>query len=434
MLGGGGAKGCYHVGAWQAFDELGIHFDAVTGTSIGALVGSFYVQQNIEPVIDFVIGMTPTEIAKDLPYLPQTVKEKVHGTKTVIEFLMKYMDEKMDIEPLKKHFEKIFRYDQFASSPIDYACMTYNDTLQEGQGFTKKEITAENAEDVIMASAACYPAFPKVKIGDQVYMDGGYADNVPIDLLLQIQPEADERFVIDIRGPQDPLPPSLRDDMFLIQPLLNPGNSLDFSPNHAMTLYREGYLETMKYLDRLPGYLYTFTRDDIPLIDVVEDYMERQMEQNRVVLPISDEIGQVALSVLLGYIPFELNNRFSENYHYGKLVEALALLAKMEPVALYSYRDFLLEMTSRLNELSISKTGESDYRMVELFSNLKRDELPVLFHKILVHNHGKFPSAVERVKDRFPVSYTLAYVWYFIEELTNNLRRDQADQSEKSEK
>lgn len=426
VLGGGGAKGCYHVGAWEAFKELGIQFDAVTGTSIGALVGAFYVQQDINPVVDFVLGMKPTEIAEELPYMPNTYREKVRGTKTVIEFLMKYMYDKMDITPLRNNFEKIFDYEKFRQSPINYACMTYNDTLQEGQAFTKDQITADNAESVIMASAACYPAFPKVQIGDQVYMDGGYADNVPIELLLQIQPEASERVVIDIHNPQDPIPPACREDMKLIQPLINPGNSLDFSENHAMSLYHQGYLETMKYYGKLPGYLFTYTRDDWPLIEVVEKYLQNQMELNQVVLPISDQIEDHALAALLGYTPFELDNEYSESYHYGKLVEALGLLARMEPVALYSYRDYLVEMTNRLSELTLTKTNESDYKMVEVFSNLKREELPVLLHRLLVRNQGKFPSTVEKVKDRIPVSYALAYVWYFLEELTRNLQSSES--------
>ena len=41
-LGGGGARGFAHIGALKAFEEYGVKFDAVAGTSVGSLVGAFY--------------------------------------------------------------------------------------------------------------------------------------------------------------------------------------------------------------------------------------------------------------------------------------------------------------------------------------------------------------------------------------------------------
>ena len=41
-LGGGGAKGYAHLGVLKALKELDIHFDIVTGTSIGSFVGAVY--------------------------------------------------------------------------------------------------------------------------------------------------------------------------------------------------------------------------------------------------------------------------------------------------------------------------------------------------------------------------------------------------------
>jgi NTE family protein len=41
-LSGGGSKGFAHVGALRAFEELGIDFDLVAGTSAGSLVGALY--------------------------------------------------------------------------------------------------------------------------------------------------------------------------------------------------------------------------------------------------------------------------------------------------------------------------------------------------------------------------------------------------------
>ena len=40
VLGGGGMRGMAHVGVLKAMHRLGFKFDAVVGTSIGALVGS----------------------------------------------------------------------------------------------------------------------------------------------------------------------------------------------------------------------------------------------------------------------------------------------------------------------------------------------------------------------------------------------------------
>ena len=38
VLSGGGSKGAYESGCMKALQELGYHFDIVTGTSIGLLV------------------------------------------------------------------------------------------------------------------------------------------------------------------------------------------------------------------------------------------------------------------------------------------------------------------------------------------------------------------------------------------------------------
>ena len=37
VLGGGGARGCYEIGAWQMLNQANIEFDCAAGTSIGAL-------------------------------------------------------------------------------------------------------------------------------------------------------------------------------------------------------------------------------------------------------------------------------------------------------------------------------------------------------------------------------------------------------------
>ena len=421
VLGGGGAKGCYHVGALAAFSQMKMHFDAVTGTSIGALVGFFYVQDNLEGLTDFVMTMKPTNIARELPELPVTFKEKIVGARTVLEFLIKYTEDKMDITPLRERFARMCQFDRFMRSPIGYACMTYNDTTHKGQPFYKKDFTRDRCEDIVMASAACYPAFPKVTIDGDVYMDGGYVDNVPVALMYDLLPHPDCLTVIDIHDPSEPQLPGLHSGMKYLQPLLHPGNSLDFTRDHAMNLYRQGYLETMKYYDQMPGWLYTFTDRNWNEMQVVERYLATQMEQNRVVLPSSDTIAQDTVAAMLGYTPRSLNNRFSAEYEYGVLVEGLALLAKMNPYVLYEYPDFLRQLREKLSELKLTATDEKDYKAVEVLSNLKREQLAVLLHKYLQRNNGVFPAYIEAIKDRISISCALAITWYYLDLLVDNL-------------
>ena len=48
VLGGGGAKGSYEVGAIAALRELGIEAGSVYGVSIGALNAAMYAQERMD--------------------------------------------------------------------------------------------------------------------------------------------------------------------------------------------------------------------------------------------------------------------------------------------------------------------------------------------------------------------------------------------------
>ena len=51
-LEGGGAKGGYEIGVWQALDEAGIKYNAVSGTSVGALNGGLMAMRDLPRAID----------------------------------------------------------------------------------------------------------------------------------------------------------------------------------------------------------------------------------------------------------------------------------------------------------------------------------------------------------------------------------------------
>lgn len=157
VLGGGGARGCYEIGAWQMFSEENIVFDCVAGTSIGAIVGAIYVQQSLSEIVQFVYDMHPQAIARDLFAFPDSFTKLLQSHKEISSFMEQYIlsAKGMDISPLKSEIEKMFSYEKFIKSPINYACMTYNVTKRKPEAYFKDQMTRENAVNIILASASC---------------------------------------------------------------------------------------------------------------------------------------------------------------------------------------------------------------------------------------------------------------------------------------
>ena len=51
VLGGGGSRGAYEIGVWQALREMDIDIHIVTGTSIGAINGAAIAQGDYDMAV-----------------------------------------------------------------------------------------------------------------------------------------------------------------------------------------------------------------------------------------------------------------------------------------------------------------------------------------------------------------------------------------------
>ena len=80
VLSGGGARGAYEAGVWQALTELGIRIDIITGTSVGAINAAMVAQGELElacslwkemethMVFDVPEGSQPIEYAREIVF------------------------------------------------------------------------------------------------------------------------------------------------------------------------------------------------------------------------------------------------------------------------------------------------------------------------------------------------------------------------------
>lgn len=427
-LGGGGARGCYEIGFWKAMDENGIHFDAVAGTSIGALVGAMYVQGALQPMLDFVEHLEPVDIAEDLFAFPETLSKWIKNRKEISSFLQKYIFSRsgMDISPLRATIDSMFDYEKFAASSIDYGCMTFNLTERRPVAYKKAEMNEMNAKDIILASASCYPAFPVLEMNGKQYIDGGYYDNVPIDLV------ADENcrqiLAIDVEGPGlvRPVDPSL--DVFEIKPLLPLMNFLDFTAASGMKNLQAGYLETLKLLEKRAGAIYTFPKEQEEMLEFLSGYLEFRFRLEKI--PVDEVWLDTIARWGVGMSKSDLSNLFFEKASFGLLTEVLAFIVGIDAYRQWDVMEFLAALTRRLHELHLNEKEVRKMLGQIARRSIDRTTAICFFHWMIRRSDD--PGVYTRLQAAaavYPSEVVLAWTWFFLEEL-EPLKEDLPEQED----
>ena len=420
-LGGGGARGCYEIGFWKAINENEIYFDAVSGTSIGALVGAFYVQNRLDLMLDFVEHLEPVAIAKDLFAFPETLSTWIKNRKEIGSFLQKYIFSRsgMDISPLKTKIDSLYDHQAFKQSPIDFACMTFNITTLKPVAYQKADMHFENAKDILIASASCYPAFPVLEMNGEQYIDGGYADNVPIDLVADFN--CSHIFAIDVEGPGVVRSVDPKLDVFMMKPILPLMNFLDFTATSGMKNLQVGYFETLKLFQKRAGAIYTFALLQQSVLDLLSGYLQFCFAVEGIDIDF-ERLDRIARATV-GNSKSDLSDTLFERASYGLLVELLAYLFEIDAYKEWDVFAFLAQLFDRLNEneLSQDEIGE----MINQLSkrNISRINAVCLFQWIM-RRDGEYEarSKLQAFASIYPNEIVLAWAWNFLQKLDHRHR------------
>lgn len=250
VLSGGGAKGAYQVGVWKALRKLGITYDIVTGTSVGALNGVLMVQHDYHTAI---------RLWENIDYSFLFNKDFSNVDKTIyLTYIKEFVKEGgMDITNLEQALDKFLDPQRFFTSSIDFGIVVYNLSQLKEEFLTKKNLNTENIKDYVIASATCYPAFKIKKIHNEKYIDGGFYDNLPINLAIDLG--ADRIIAVDLKAPG--IKQKIKDknkEIINIIPNNNIGTFLEFDKYVSRKNIKYGYNDTMKTFGKLIGKKYTF--------------------------------------------------------------------------------------------------------------------------------------------------------------------------------
>jgi NTE family protein len=165
-LGGGGARGLCHIGVLKVLAAEGIKVDAISGTSIGALIGAIYsVGTPLEELEDYVRSLDWKSYLL-FAELSFTGKGIINSRK-VEEILDKFLKEKT-----------------FADCKIDFNCVSLDLLTRQ-----KTLFSSGNLKEAVRASMSIPGLFDPVCMKEKLLVDGGMVEPLPTRSLKKLGPD-----------------------------------------------------------------------------------------------------------------------------------------------------------------------------------------------------------------------------------------------------
>ena len=154
-LGGGGARGYAHLGAIKCFEEYGIKFDYISGTSAGSLVAALYSEgYNYEELLNIAKKINLRDIKKNFIFF---MPDSTDGIQKII----KDNCTAQNVEDLKVP-TSIIAVDMISGQEID--------------------ITSGNLAKAVAGSCCVPSVFSPVVFENYHLCDGGLSNTIPSDI------------------------------------------------------------------------------------------------------------------------------------------------------------------------------------------------------------------------------------------------------------
>jgi NTE family protein len=202
-FGGGGARGISHIHVIEALDELGIRPVAISGSSIGAIMGA-----------GMAAGMTGREIRE---YTIETVGNRGSLLNRLWSLGPATMRDKLGGFRFG-HFNLELIIDAFLPPqvPKDFADLQIPLKISATDYYGQAEVVLESGElrTAIAASAAIPGLFMPVRVNGRIMIDGGVFNPVPYEHLMEL---ADIVIAVDVVGAPEgdgTHPPNRLDSLF----------------------------------------------------------------------------------------------------------------------------------------------------------------------------------------------------------------------------
>ncbi|HHV96581.1 MAG TPA: patatin-like phospholipase family protein [Clostridiaceae bacterium] len=388
VLEGGGAKGAYHIGVVKSLYEMGFDFQAVAGTSVGALNGAMIVQGEIDKAYDIwynlcpekVIRLTDTE-RRELKYIGE--QEKRLGAK--LERLRKIIaDRGLDISPLESLLRAVIDEEKIRNSKMEFGIVTYDLTSRRPVEVYKEDIPHGKLIDYLIASSSL-PVFKLKTIDDKVYLDGGIYNVLPVNLVQQ--KGCKDVVVIRTYTPFGRIRKFNEKGLNIINigPTESLGPVLDFSTTRARRNLLLGYFDAKRVVLKLKGkryYIKPFKKDENFFVDYFVELDDAHIKSVCELFGIENTYGRRAL---FEHIIPKIGNilNIPSNASYGdivvSLIEHAAQVLEIEQFSIYTIKELLTNIMKKYRGTSedIIKQIPAFIRNMNVISKIVKDKIIV---------------------------------------------------------
>lgn len=352
VFGGGGSRGAYQVGVWRALRELNIDIDIVTGTSIGALNGALVVQDDFDACVKLWDNMKYEEV---LSSIKQEDFNTFSGTRQAFFNFLKGVvaDGGLDITPLENTVRQMLDEDKVRNSKIDFGLVTVEYPSMIEIALSKAQIPQGKMADYLLASAACYPAFKSRDIDNVKYVDGGYKNNLPIDMAVEMG--ANEIIAVDLEAVGKYTEPSYKDvPVRYIKSYWNLGMFLSFDKDRLKRNTELGYLDVLRSYRMIDGTTYSFVKGE----------KEKLYERS--------EIFQNAVKALIDFSIDEMPKKPMMKIIRSKIIKTLNVKPKTK-INIKEYALKTLEITAENMDIYPAKVYTIDEIENEIIKSFDRE-------------------------------------------------------------
>lgn len=258
-LEGGGAKGAYEAGVWKALDEAGVKYNAVAGTSVGALNGAMMASRDLETALHLWENVSFSQVFDaDDEQMKKIYDKDLDGLdiKNLLkDFVEIVKDGGLDIEPLRMMMMEYIDEERVRNSDVEFFFVTYSLTDKEEVELSARELEKGKLVDMLLASAYV-PGFQRKKLDGKDYVDGSVQNIVPIDSLLKRGYQ--DIIMIRIYGLGFEKKIQIPEDVnvITIAPKEKLGGILQFDPESTKRDMTLGYYDGLRMLYDLAGEKY----------------------------------------------------------------------------------------------------------------------------------------------------------------------------------